>query len=369
MHLKFVKLFLISCLAGLGFIFFLGILVDPFAIYHTSPIPGFNLEKVEKLTHLRLFYAYELIHVKPKFIVLGSSRSGNLDLDDLNKNTGLTFFNCSIQGVSFDEIYAYFLHAFHVQPQLQSVIIGIDLFSFNKHRTCRQDFKAERLQVDFFYPKDVYETIFTWPALSACFNTIKINRAHSANAGLSNEQMPLENKLIKDIKMLKPMFNNNEEYKDYEISENMLSKFKELVEICKKNHIELKLFISPVKAMYWESYYQNSLWPALTQLKREISSVHPLWDFSGYTPLTSETMYCEGKQLYFECSHYTPFGSQKILKQMFEGPEKSELGCLLTPNTIDSHLAKILEDRQKWLQGPGKDIDVKFDISKDEIVQ
>lgn len=353
----------------MGFIFLVVIIVDPFGIYNFPLIAGFNQEKIEPDKHFRLVKAFEIRHQKPKSIIFGSSRTkGGIDVKDANKQTGQVFLNCSFNGASFDEIYEYFLYALYIQPELQTVIIGIDLFAFNKVRCFQDDFSNERLQKCIFNFHIYNESCFSLGALISTWKTIKFNLLktsffQSINSGflvLQNENPGVLD--MGEMGFLKFMLETEYSYKDYEISQNKLEKFRHLVEICKNNEIDLKVFVCPVKAMYWEFYYQNGLWDKVEELKWNLCSIYPLWDFSGYTPLTTETMHCNSP-MYFECSHFTPFAGQILLKQMFEGPEISNTGCLLTPEIIDTYLAKILEDRQKWLQGSGKEIHVNLNDS------
>lgn len=369
MHYKFTKLFITMVIGGLGIFFLLVIFVDPFSIYNAPLISGFNREKIIDANLRRLVVASDIVHKKPKSIILGTSRTKHgIDAQDAKKQTGQEFLNCSLCAASFDEMYAYFLHALHVQPKLQTVIIGIDLFSFRKDRPCQNGFTEERLQINGYDPKDVCETIFTWKALSCSYETVKLNLIKSdllpfkVHSRYEKEEInPIL--LTGDFHFLKQWLENKDYYNCYEIGQDKLDKFKSLVEICKIKGIDLKVFVCPVKAMFWEYYYQNGLWPAVEKLKRDLCTIHPLWDFSGYTPLTTETINSEN-HLYLEFSHFTSFAGQILLKQMFEGPIISNIGRLLTPETIDAHLTKILEDRQPWLHGPGSEIHVNFNEGK-----
>lgn len=368
MHYKFTQIFFISLFSSLGFILLLGILIDPFDIYHAPTIKGFNENKVARENQLRLVIALALGEQKPKAIIIGSSRTKNgINPEDVEKETGTVFFNSSLHGANFDEIYEYFLYALKIQPQLKSVIIGIDLFAFNKNRPPVDSSYTKRLQNNRNRIENLIETIFSWTALKSEWITFFANISstqffESVPENFQIKYTPTQGILdMGELKYLKFMLANEHNYKDYAIGEDKIEKFRNLVSICKTSGIDLRVFICPLRALYWEFYYQNGLWPSVEQLKKELCESHPIWDFSGFTPLTAETMDSHGEPLYIECSHFTPCAGRMLLKQMYEGPENSELGCLLTPETLNTHLAQILDDRQKWLQGPGKDIHVKFD--------
>lgn len=370
MHYKFTKIFLISLFGPFGFIFLFSILIDPFAIYHTPTIKGFNQNKVDYDNQLRYLKALEIQHKKPKRIILGSSRiKAGINVKDAENQTGHEYYNCGFDGASFDEIYDYAQYSLKTQPGLEEIIIGIDLFAFNKNRPDLFSLDKQMFLKNGYHFRVFFETIFSWTAVLSDWRTLKSNFLSEGflTYFINIEPYVKEPVEVWELKFLQNMLHNDFNYKNYELDQQKLAKFKELVNFCKQSNIDLKIFMCPVKAMYWEYYYQNGLWPALEQLKRELCTLHPVWDFSGFTPLTTETLKVNDESLYGECSHFTAVSGKLLLKQMFEGPDESDIGCLLTPKTLDSHLTKILEDRKVWLQGPGKDINVDFTYTHNSV--
>lgn len=310
--------------------------VDPFNV-NSLKISGFNDKKPDAQHRLRV--ALNVIKNKPKTIVLGTSRANNIDEECLRSISEGLFYNAGLPGANFDEIYAYFLHALYVQPDLKKVVLGIDLFSFNLNRKPQADFKEERLQKSYRSLTDHKDTLLTRQALLKSWECVYS----------SFFDVKMANKIaeIGDEVYLKSLLDSEEFYKDFAIDSEKIKKFQSMVEICQSRGIELQAFVCPVKALYWEFYYQNGLWPHVEDLKRQLCAVHPIWDFSGFNPITMETLDSGGKDLYHECSHFTFYVGGLLIKRMFGEPSSIDsVGYLLSPETVESSLAEILEPIQ-----------------------
>lgn len=340
MHYTFVKRFLLFSLLGIFLVISFNYVVDPFNI-HQPASKSFSLVKPNAST--RLSKAWNTIRHKPKTIVLGTSRSIHINPEKWENIDEGPFYNAGFSGASFDEIYDYFLHALYVQPDLKRVFLGIDLFSFNSKRKPQVDFKGERLQTNHFELDDIKEVLLSYRALIHSF-------ADVCNIFFEvGEKNPIK-EMGGDSVYLQQMLSSNEFYKDYTIGMDKINKFQNLVEICKECSIELHVFVCPVKAQYWEFYYQNDLWLPLENLKRLLCAFHPLWDFSGYNPITLETLESEGEALYHECSHFTVYTGNLLVKRMLGQPSSIDsIGYLLFPENVDQTLVKILEQRSQWL--------------------
>ena len=343
MFSAFIKCFFLSSIVGLSLIVLLNYLVDPYDIFSSKPIDGLNHPKSHDNT--RRAVAMRIIKYKPKTIVLGTSRvAGGFSHNDLREySNNDSFLNAGILGVDFHEIYTYFKHAIHVQPDLKTVILGIDLFSFNENRKPQPDFEFERLEKNSYNFNDVKHSLLNY---KSCYNSLECLFRNIFNHPMRSEILTLG-----EANYLKWMLSTHENYKNYQLDRLKISMFRDLVEICKAKSINLKVLICPVKAMYWNFYWENGLWQNLDNLKRELCSIHPIWDFSGFNPITSETLECDGEALYYECSHFTPYVGSLLLKRMYGLPSSIDsIGYLLMPETVEVDLANIHAQRYFWLQ-------------------
>lgn len=148
---------------------------------------------------------------------------------------------------------------------------------------------------------------------------------------------------------LRIMLEDDSNYGHYKIGAEKIQMFQNLVTTCQEQAIDLKVFICPVKAMYWDFYLQNGIWGHLEDLKRQLCAIHPIWDFSGANPITTEVLDVGGKPLYQECSHFTPVVVNLLLQRMQGSPSIADsIGYLLTPHNVEDVLLKIKEHQINW---------------------
>lgn len=341
MYYRFIKKFLCFSVSLILSIMTINYIIDPFNIYSVATIQGLSHVKPEFQS--RLTVALNTIKFKPKTIVLGTSRAVHIPKEGLGNLCEEPFYNAGISGASFDEIHSYFLHALYLQPDLKRVILGIDLFSFHADRKPQIDFKSERIQNKHVNFNDLKDTLISYNALAASCKC----------AYLSFFDIEIINPIIEmgDNVYLQKMLESSENYKNYRIDPEKIEKFKNFVEICRNYKIDLQVYISPVKAFYWEFYYQNGLWPHVEDLKKQLCAIYPIWDFSGYNPITLETLDSDGESLYFECSHFTPYIGKLLVKRMLgETSSIDSIGYRLTPENVESILIEILDQRLQWLK-------------------
>lgn len=342
MYYSFVKYFCIVLLVFLsGFVLF-SFFINPFGIYSGPLIKYVNHQKIDD--HERMPVAVNLIKYKPKVIALGTSRVlSGFDNETLREwSKGESFYNASFAGASFDEIYAYFLHALHLQSGLKTVFLGIDLLSFNTHRKPQKNFSETRLNRNHWTLSDIKDSLFSRKSfLESC---------KSFYASLIDKSPPNPILAWGELKYLQSMLETDENYANYSLDQKKIQKFAHMMSICKERSIEIKVFICPVKAMYWDFYFQNGLWHHVEELKRQLCAIHPLWDFSGFNSITTERLESEGNPLYHECSHCTAYTGSLLLKRMYNKTSSIDsVGFLLTPENIEDALLQIREDHQKWL--------------------
>lgn len=339
-----------SAIAIFCIVILFNLLIDPFGIFNLIELDGVNKDKISVQKHARLNRAANIAILKPKAIIIGSSRMVSMDPEYLKVLVNDdAVYNSAIQGANFEEIYAYFLHAAYVQPDLKHVLIGIDLFAFNENKKSGKDFSFDRLQRLSLPIDDKFKSLLCYAALKDSFATL----AHN----LLRKQEVENQEIIQfgEPNYLKETLITDANYKNYKISQDRIQKFKHMVKICEDRNIDLKVFISPVKAYYWEFYHRYNLWPFVEELKIELSQLHSLWDFSGYNEVTVETLDIqEGSKLYYECSHFTPFTARILMDRMFDRPALCEVGRLLTKGNFDAVSRAIEEERVEWLKKNGK---------------
>jgi heat shock protein HspQ len=375
LYLKWFTAYLIGTLASvLTFNFF----VDPFGIYDVASIKGFNIPKVQIEKNEKLAKAMLVNKVRPKSIVLGSSRA-EFGIDPAYSRWPDTpVYNLALAGADAYLMKRYLQHA-DAMNKLKEVVIGLDFFSFNIRRPQAKDFQEENLAVDpqgRFNPgfkwKILLKSLFTLSATKSSITTVWgtnhfIGQIIDPHTGLRKfayrgrvvdlkkrraRYDELKKKMGKDFRPEKAgvrphaSFLRNENtyiryvyfsgpkreyvFSDATTGQSSLKDLREIIQFCKKERIKLFLFISPVHARQMEAIRSIGLWPVFEQWKRELVKLireesepngeeTPLWDFSGYNSITTENVpEADLMRGYLDSAHYQPDVGDMILDRMFQ---------------------------------------------------
>lgn len=136
-----------------------------------------------------------------------------------------------------------------------------------------------------------------------------------------------------------------------------------IIQICRNHNVRLILYIHPVHAHLNETIRIAGLWPTYEDWKRQLVRMvehnngqfqdrEPisLWDFSGYNPITSESVPHKGDhrpmQWYWEAGHYKSSVGDLVLRTVFHpnAPHPypgTSFGVSLEPENIERHLERI----------------------------
>ncbi|MCA1990745.1 MAG: hypothetical protein LDL41_01675 [Coleofasciculus sp. S288] len=331
--------------------------VDPYGVAYSPVRDNFNNLKIEKFNNVRLFKAVDVIRLRPKSILLGSSRT-DIGLDPnhpaiANQNS----YNLGLVGANMYEVRRYFEHALTNQPDIKTVVLGIDFFMFNEYIQNSPDFDEARLDQKTLTLRDSINVSFSMSALRTSLATVKSSaksdayylyhpNGHRYVYGNKPDQ-PLKNKFRN---MLTGFLRRNGYYAKHQISQKHLDALKAVVETCKERNIELKIFISPSHAAQFNAIKEAGLWSNFEDWKREIVKITPIWDFSSYNSITTEPI-SDGMKNYWDSSHYRKEVGDLVLNRLFQMQEEAipnDFGVLLTTDTIEAHLKKVRTDQAAW---------------------
>jgi hypothetical protein len=343
-------------LLGIGL---LNAAIDPYGVIDSPKVAGVNKSKPEIVNRSRLFKALEVMREEPTIIVLGTSRTEvGIDPDHPVFTKEQSAYNLGLAGGTMYEAKRYFQHALVNQPELEQVVIGLDFFMFNGARVKQQiDFNGNRLEKTSPPLNDVISSTLSVVPIKASAETIVANinqtepTAYYRDNGSIARRHPPDQSILETFQSFLAT-EYSRYYKDYTLSQERLSDLETIVNICKQQGIEVKLFISPSHAAQWEAIRAAGLWPVFEEWKRELVKIAPVWDFSGYNSITTEPISDQTKN-YFEASHYRNEVGDLVLNRMYSHREEEvppDFGTLLTPETIESHLDKINTDRKSWVK-------------------
>jgi hypothetical protein len=376
-HKKYLKKFFF---VFLGFYLLTGIFnlaIDPYGIYRILVVKGFNDVKLPYDTQGRMVKALQAKKLRPKGIILGSSRT-DLGLDPEHpawKYDSKPVYNLSTAFTSVAEILQLLKYAKSLN-KLNQVVIGLDFFSFNI-------FHPDQIADDVFdevpvnkhgrfsiesLRKEFQNTIFSFLATKKSFQTLFYKGSPSSFP--NGQAIFTDKRSVRDLSngtfrvyyesLWFPgksrqfcINNNNGGSRKYE-------QLKEIINISTGSDIELKIFINPVHADLLEMMSFIDLWPLYEDWKRglvalttEIAKQNPekasvrIWDFSGYNSITTEHLPVEDDPQiqmggYIEVAHYKKAVGDLILNRIFESSNDQkrliyDFGYPLDFRNIDTH--------------------------------
>ena len=364
-------LFLIMAFMPMASVALFNWAIDPYDLFNTPNWWGVNHEKIKKDNNDRLFKAVDIIRLQPKTILMGSSRTKQgLDPEHPAINNNRLAYNLAINGPNTYEVRRYIEHAIANQPDLQQIILGIDFFMFNSSLDNQPSFEEKRIEKKHIILSDAINALFSLDTLdisrktiAASFKTEEQNNLYGENGFMPNRKADDGATKWRFEQSIQLYFNL---HSDYQFSQEYWSDFVKIVELCRQNNIDLKVFISPAHATQWESIEVTGRWDTFEQWKRELVKVTPVWDFSGFNSVTTEAIKAKMNN-YVDNSHYSPAIGNLILNRIFDyKPEDipQDFGILLTTENIEQHLAKIRSDRLVWTKNHPEEVKLVRDIKK-----
>lgn len=347
----------------LSVVFLIGIfnyLIDPFDYFDAPVLLGLSDKKLPGNNQERFDKAMKIMSKKPKAIIFGSSRvRAGFPESYFSKLVGYPAYKAGFSGARFNEIFSYFEHALYNQPDLKAVFIAIDFFAFSSNLHPISEYSEERLRKNSAPLNDWFKLLFSQGTLKFSYATYKhnldpkkfeiVDRIHVKVD--ENDYVDLGLGLIESpqdfLKVEKKVI-----FDDYSIDPKKVEMFRKIVRTCKERNIDLKVIFCPAHANYWETIYQCGRWKDFEKLKRELSVIYPIYDFSGFSSFNTETLSNDVAGTYFfETSHFTPYYGRAILDKIYGVEDRCpNTGVLITPETVEGHLKTLRDQREAWVK-------------------
>jgi hypothetical protein len=360
-------------------IFTINVVIDPYGIFDLVKIEKLNKLKPSFSTHLRLAKAFKTYKVKPLAVAFGTSRAEfGISMSHPGwDQTATPRYNLAVSDANIYEIRRLFEHSIGIAPVKQAVFM-LDFMMFDANRANKDDFDESILS---------YKSKFTSPFIYALslnmlldsVKTVVSNRVgYMTTAYLDTGERDVSKDRSLKIEHHKSFIENEKRYIKvyanhsffYNDKQETYKNYQAIIEDCYQNNIDCIFAISPSHARQWEALdvaLGYSVWEQwkkrLTQInenvaKQQNKSPFALWDFSGYSLLTTEEVPPKGDtttrmKYYYESSHYKKELGDILLDRIFDsnssgGQDYPDFGVKLTSQNIDSHLAKLRAEREKW---------------------
>ncbi|MHB9101385.1 MAG: hypothetical protein ACYC2E_07730, partial [Sulfuricella sp.] len=290
----------VAAVAGLNF------MVDPFSVFGAPRIAGFNANKNDFLEHLRMTDVYAVKRIKPKCIILGTSRAGRGLSPGHPALAGTACYNMALPAISLYEMRRYFQHAQAIQP-LDQAILALDFRVFNTAPDRSGAFSETRLAVDrggiaqfnLFSARlpDLAAALLSTKALLSSVKTVRQQRWANITLAGNGYWQPLTDRY--DHMAAFNAYTRNSFRRFEEIAHNdaifsqSADDLRALLRSAYQSTVKVSMLISPAHAWHWETLHQSGLRPRFEEMKRMIVRInheeatragkteYQVWDFSG----------------------------------------------------------------------------------------
>ena len=398
---------MIAAIASMNFV------VDPFGMYRLVALDSFNASKLAVDHRVRLVKAYDVRRLRPQGIILGTSRShvGLRPSHDGWDPGARPVYNLAFDGATTKEMYQYLLHA-HAVRRLRQVVLGLDTYHATlAPATARPDFDAELLDspgvlaLPSLIRADL-KVLTSLDTLRASLATVRsqsdrepqwfapdgqrLGEVFFRRAGEHFEQLGPRG-YFDEIDRLEVGFKREGQLaanarvlgravqQTTASSETSLDYIRRIVAFCRAQGVDLRIFIAPEHAHQLEITAAIGEWAslenakrALVQLLAEDAARHPgvppipLWDFSGYSSVTTEALPESGShaemEFYWDSSHFKDVVGDFVLDRLFglsharrEVP--LDFGVRLTPATLEPTLARLRTDQFAYRRSHPEDVE------------
>jgi hypothetical protein len=357
-EISFLLVFVVLSFSAVLSIGAFNFFMDPYGYFQTPLVAGLNDKKLPGHTQERFYHAVKIIQKKPQAIMLGSSRvRAGFPASHFGQLVGYPAYKAVISGARFNEVYGYFEHALINQPDLKAVFLGLDFFAFSKNLSPISEFSEERLRKSSLSFSDTFKLLFSKTTCNFSYSTYKHNLNPKLIEVVDRMHVKVDDNDYVDLGL--PMIETPQDFlkgeksmalDEYVIDKEKVDMFRKIVQTCKEKNIDLKVIFCPVNVKYWEAIYQCGRWKDFENLKRQLSAIYPIYDFSGYTPFNCEALSKENSGAYFfELSHFTPYYGRIILDRVYGIEDRcQDTGFLLTEDTVEDHLLHLREQREVW---------------------
>jgi hypothetical protein len=324
------------------------VVVDPFGMYRIIDVHDLNSHKPAVYHRVRLAKAYDVRRIRPRGIVLGTSRShvGLRPSHEGWDRGARPVYNLAFDGATTKEMYAYLVYANAVHP-LRQVVLGLDTYhATSAPATTRPDFDPHVLDAPAVLAD--LRVLSSLDALRASLATVRSQTDHDSEWFAPDGQrlgdvffrrpgerfeelgprayfeeidrLEMGFKREGQLRTAAPNITHPERPRHAE-GDTSIDYIRRIVRFCRAKGIDLRVFITPEHAHQLEITAAIGEWATIETAKRALVELladdageHPdaipipLWDFSGYSRVTTEALPERGSraemQFYWDSSHF-----------------------------------------------------------------
>lgn len=356
--------------------------VDPFNLEAGARYPGFNQWKPAGLQLMRVSKPMRISTLKPRTLILGTSRAGEGIPCSLLTQAEAPCFNASLPGATLSELTALAQHA-HATAPLHRIIIGLDFAPTYQDADYIAPFSTARMHQSGQPPspwqvaQDRLHLNLSTTASRASVRTLRSQRGQliGNKPGVGNiandgswyweylQDMPPQERLRRERKeflFVYQHFLHRFEHarvapaRQQRRLAHHLNAYKQLLQFAQRENITVHAFIGPYHSVYLAAVVDSGLADAFGEWKEQLTQTHlnitgatALPDYSASSEQALEaipTPQRSGDRRWFvDSAHYTPQYGARIIKDLFAAEQASIHESATTPAPAASNTATALQ--------------------------
>ena len=353
--------------------------VDPYDYWNAPKFAGFNLIKPFVGKHINDVKSRQYLRVLPRTLVAGNSRV-EVGFDTESPAWPESFrpvYNLGLPGKPFTQLVQIAIHLMARQKP-QQLILGLDFFDFRVPAREWRGFDGKLPPPKDFPPGElrlqtVEQTLFSRDALADSvlavawqWRRFPPNTTPGGYYGWNDFEYAIADKGVGVIfaagdqarftTLLRP---EKSRWQMPGGNNNDLA-LKKIIDYCDRSGIKLTLFIYPYHSDLLEGIYLTGRWKDFEDWKRRLVEIANraglgLWDFSQYNEITTEPIpqmndLSARLRWFLDSGHFNSKVGDRLISLMSGRDQSgSRLGTKIDGGNIDLHLAKIRDQRQRYL--------------------
>ena len=321
--------------------------VDPHGRLLLVDKTGFNELKLTVPFDNRTGKALALRQCDYDTIILGTSRAESGIAVDQPPFDAARTYNAALKAATMYEMRRLVEYALQYRS-LRRVVIGLDFVSFNEHAISFDDFDDSPLASP---PSagSLVRYLLSWRSLRESWVDLKLNRSGRWKKCISTGERAESQRTTSIRKAFDFILKRyaSGQYWDFVVGENHFDNLQSVLAQLDAAGVEVQGFISPMHVMHQELLREMDYIDEFDNWKRRLVLIfesYPnaaLWDFSGYSEITTERVPADEDadlRWYTDSSHYRQPVGNFIITKMNGLPESvaPDFGVRLGRDNIES---------------------------------
>lgn len=251
----------------------------------------------------RMTKFYELKHVQPKTVLIGTSRAGLFPSRQLLPYATAPVYNLSLAGSSIQEQSRYLEYALRT-GSLETVVWSLDLFAFNPDKPHNISYQTERLEKEIYWP-DITNSMLSFKTVEKSINTIKDSLRYNGDLqthlyertqyitmqGQGFTPAQIQENIKRTLAMYRSSsgFLKSEGFKQKDSIDSSLQAIRKIASLCDRRGVKLHVYFSPIHEEHLNLIYTLGLENTYLYCKREVADITSYTDFSLLNSVTKNS--------------------------------------------------------------------------------